>query len=117
MTFEKRIRVLIADDHTVMRCGLVAFVQRCPDLDLVGEAENGRAVRRRMGAGKYIMSTAVGGPQAKTTSRNGGITLGRKRRRAGGRFGVRVGGDSRLRQEAAVSNTGGIIGRAGWELW
>lgn len=42
MTFEKRIRVLIADDHTVMRCGLVAFVQRCPDLELVGEAENGR---------------------------------------------------------------------------
>lgn len=41
MTLEKRIRVLIADDHTVMRNGLVAFVERCPDLELVGEAENG----------------------------------------------------------------------------
>lgn len=42
MTQEKRIRVLIADDHQVMRCGLAAFVQRCPDLELVGEAANGR---------------------------------------------------------------------------
>ena len=47
-----------------------------------GGAEDGRAVRRRIGAGKYIMSTAVGGPQAKTTRRNGGITLGQERSRA-----------------------------------
>jgi NarL family two-component system response regulator LiaR len=42
MTLDKRIRVLIADDHAVMRCGLAAFVRRSLDLDLVGEAANGK---------------------------------------------------------------------------
>jgi len=36
------IRVLIADDHPVMRHGLRAAVATQPDMLLVGEAENGR---------------------------------------------------------------------------
>jgi two-component system NarL family response regulator len=36
------IRVLIADDHAVVREGLVAMIGRQPDLTVVGEAENGR---------------------------------------------------------------------------
>ncbi len=38
----KRIRVLLADDHTVIRAGLRALLERRPDLEVVGEADNGR---------------------------------------------------------------------------
>src|SRR5579871_3252261 len=36
------IRVLIADDHDMLRCGLSLFIYACPDLQLVGEACNGK---------------------------------------------------------------------------
>lgn len=40
-----RIRVLVADDHTVVRAGLSAVIAEQSDLELVAEAENGaRAV-------------------------------------------------------------------------
>jgi two-component system NarL family response regulator len=40
-----RHRVLIADDHPVVRAGLAAVITQEPDLEVVGEAENGeRAV-------------------------------------------------------------------------
>ena len=38
---EKRIRVLIADDHPVVRGGLRGMFATQPDLELVGEAETG----------------------------------------------------------------------------
>src|SRR5205085_3179427 len=37
-----RITVLIADDHSVVREGLVSLIQRKPDMRVVGEASNGR---------------------------------------------------------------------------
>lgn len=41
----RRIRVLVADDHPVVRTGLAAVIAQEPDLELVAEAENGvRAV-------------------------------------------------------------------------
>lgn len=47
MTTFDRIRVLIADDHAMVRSGLAAFLQASDDLELVGEATNGsEAVRR-----------------------------------------------------------------------
>jgi DNA-binding NarL/FixJ family response regulator len=38
----KKLRILLADDHTVMRAGLRALLERQPNLEVVGEAENGR---------------------------------------------------------------------------
>jgi DNA-binding NarL/FixJ family response regulator len=39
---KRRIRVLIADDHSVVREGLVSLIGRKPDMMVVGEAGNGR---------------------------------------------------------------------------
>jgi len=41
MTESDRIRVMIVDDHAVVRSGLAAFFTVFPDLELIGEAENG----------------------------------------------------------------------------
>jgi two-component system response regulator NreC len=38
----KKLRILLADDHTVMRAGLRALLERQPNLEVVGEAEDGR---------------------------------------------------------------------------
>lgn len=46
MTSTAPIRVLIADDHAMVRSGLAAFLMASDDLELVGEASNGaEAVR------------------------------------------------------------------------
>jgi len=37
----KKLRILLADDHIVMRTGLRALLERQPDLEVVGESENG----------------------------------------------------------------------------
>jgi len=44
MTFEsdRTIRVLVVDDHAVVRRGLTGFLDGEPDLEIVGEAEGGR---------------------------------------------------------------------------
>ena len=39
----KKIRILLADDHTLIRSGLRLLVEQQPDLTVVGEAEDGRA--------------------------------------------------------------------------
>ncbi|MFO8175306.1 MAG: response regulator transcription factor [Longimicrobiales bacterium] len=44
-----RIRVLLADDHNVLREGLKALLDREPDLTVVGEAANGRDALRLAG--------------------------------------------------------------------
>jgi NarL family two-component system response regulator LiaR len=41
MTGTKNIRVLITDDHTVVRDGLGSFLMAYDDLELVGQAKNG----------------------------------------------------------------------------
>jgi NarL family two-component system response regulator LiaR len=38
---ETKIRIMLVDDHAVVRSGLSAFLSVNPDLELVGEAENG----------------------------------------------------------------------------
>lgn len=37
-----KIRILIADDHMLMRMGLAALFVTIPDMEVVGEAKNGR---------------------------------------------------------------------------
>lgn len=41
MTTHTAIRILIADDHAVVREGLRALIEAKPDMELVGEAEDG----------------------------------------------------------------------------
>lgn len=38
----ERIRVLIADDHLLVRAGIRALLEQYPDVDVVAEASNGR---------------------------------------------------------------------------
>ena len=40
------IRVLLVDDHTLMRQGIRALIDGRPDIEVVGEAENGREAVR-----------------------------------------------------------------------
>ncbi len=40
------IRILLADDHTLFRAGIKALLQNLGDLQVVGEAENGREALR-----------------------------------------------------------------------
>ncbi len=39
----KPIRVMLVDDHTMVRKGLATFLKAFDDLELAGEAENGQA--------------------------------------------------------------------------
>ena len=39
----KPIRVMLVDDHTMVRRGLATFLKAFDDLELAGEAENGQA--------------------------------------------------------------------------
>ncbi|HEV8717835.1 MAG TPA: response regulator transcription factor [Candidatus Binatia bacterium] len=41
MREKKSIRIFIADDHPVVRRGLIALIEDWPDMKLVGEASNG----------------------------------------------------------------------------
>ena len=44
MSETQPIRILIADDHLILRYGLVAFIDQQPDMRVVGEASNGQEV-------------------------------------------------------------------------
>ena len=41
MKVDKKIKVMIVDDHSVVRSGLGAFLMAIDDLELVGEASSG----------------------------------------------------------------------------
>lgn len=46
MSEEKRIRVLIADDHSVVRAGIASILGLTDDIEVVGEATNGKVALR-----------------------------------------------------------------------
>jgi len=41
-----RIRVLLADDHTILRDGIRSLLEDQPDMQVVGEAEDGHTAIR-----------------------------------------------------------------------
>jgi len=41
MKKESKIRILVADDHYVVRMGVIAIINNEPDMEVVGEAANG----------------------------------------------------------------------------
>ena len=45
---QAKLRVLIADDHGILRSGIKRLLLEMPDIDAVGEAENGAQVLQRM---------------------------------------------------------------------
>jgi len=56
------VRIVLADDHTIMRNGLRLLLERQPDLSVVGEANDGRealAVTRRLAPDVVIMDIAM----------------------------------------------------------
>jgi DNA-binding NarL/FixJ family response regulator len=55
-------RIVLADDHTIMREGLKALLAEAPGLEVVGEADNGRAaaqLARRLSPDVVIMDVAM----------------------------------------------------------
>ena len=40
------VRILVADDHKIVREGLIALLQKHPNMQVVGEAEDGRQAVR-----------------------------------------------------------------------
>src|SRR5208283_443046 len=58
----KKISVLLVDDHTVIRQGLRALVSAEEDLEVIGEAENGRqavALARKTPPDVVVMDVAM----------------------------------------------------------
>jgi DNA-binding NarL/FixJ family response regulator len=56
------LKVLLADDHKIVRDGLRTLLARSPDIEVVGEAENGRAtvvLARQLGPDIIIMDVAM----------------------------------------------------------
>jgi DNA-binding NarL/FixJ family response regulator len=56
------IRILLADDHDVVRTGIRGVLERLPDVEVVGEAENGRAaidLARNLAPNLVLMDIAM----------------------------------------------------------
>ena len=56
------IRILLADDHKIIRDGLRSLVEKERDMELAGEAENGRrtvSLARKLGPDVVIMDVTM----------------------------------------------------------
>jgi DNA-binding NarL/FixJ family response regulator len=62
----KSIRILLVDDHTVVREGLRALLEQQPDIDVVGEAENGDRALDALGCRPdvIVLDMKMPGPSA-----------------------------------------------------
>ena len=59
------IRVLLVDDHSIMREGLVALMSGQPDIQIVGQADDGRAALkmiRELSPDVVVMDIGMPGP-------------------------------------------------------
>ncbi len=58
-----KVRILLADDHTLMRQGLRKILEACPDWEVVAEASTGReAVREALSAEPDVAILDIGMP-------------------------------------------------------
>ena len=69
---EKMIRVMLVDDHAVVRSGLATFLLACDDMELVGEASSGEKALLQCRQAKpdvVLMDLVMGGIDGATTTR------------------------------------------------
>ena len=45
---KKRIRIVVADDHKIMRDGLRTLIEKEPGMEVVGDAQDGREALKRV---------------------------------------------------------------------
>lgn len=72
MSTTKLIRVMIVDDHTVVRSGLSTLLMTCDDMELVGEAANGEQALKLCSQARpdvVLMDLVMPGMDGATTTR------------------------------------------------
>ncbi len=72
MTEKESIRVMLVDDHAVVRSGLSTFLMACDDMELVGEASSGEDALQlcsRVGPDVVLMDLVMPGMDGATTTR------------------------------------------------
>ncbi|RRQ86705.1 response regulator [Streptomyces griseofuscus] len=60
---ERPVRILVCDDHTVVRAGLLALLRSAPDIEVVGEAGSGEealALARKTAPDVVLMDLQLG---------------------------------------------------------
>ncbi|ADG05374.1 two component transcriptional regulator, LuxR family [Kyrpidia tusciae DSM 2912] len=64
MVIERRIRVLIVDDHSIVRRGIAFMLSTQPDMEVVGEAADGReAVQKVLALKPHVVLMDLSMPQ------------------------------------------------------
>ena len=72
MTNNKPIRVMLVDDHAVVRSGLSTFLMTCDDMEMVGEASSGEqalTVCQKVKPDVVLMDLAMPGMDGATATR------------------------------------------------
>ncbi len=72
MTDTKLIRVMLVDDHAVVRSGLSTFLMTCDDMELVGEASSGEqalSLCLKVKPDVVLMDLVMSGMDGATTTR------------------------------------------------